>query len=163
MKVLKWFIDHFIPKGAMLEGPAWEVSAPKDIPGFIRAISILIDDSCMYLETSSSPKDIAKVLKEISILPQLDVARGTIWPKPVSYHVQASPKNIETVAGLFEGHGAYEVCCHFHVYVNGKIILEWHDAFFDDPFLVSKVVPEDRVKNFASAIGSSIIEASFSG
>ena len=163
MKAFKWFSNRFIPKGARLEGPAWEISAPKDIPVFIRAIPGLIDDAYMYLETSSSPKNMIKVLKEISITPQLNVLRGIIWPKPMSYHVQASPKNIETVASLFEGHNAFEVCCHFHVYGNGKIVLEWHDAFFDDPFLVSKVVPEHKVKSFAREIGSSIIEASFSG
>ena len=163
MKAFTWITERFIPKGASLYGPAWEVSAPKDIPHFIRSIANLCDDAIMYLETSTCQKDVATILKQISIDPQLDVARGTIWPKPISYHVPASTDNIEKVAALFESHSKFEVCCHFHVYWNGNIILEWHDAFFDDPFLVSKSVQEDRVKNFASEIGSSISEARFSG
>jgi hypothetical protein len=163
MKLLKRLFGFSAPEGARLEGPAWKLSAPKDIPVFIRAIPDLTDTAIIYLEASPNSKSIAKVLTERSVTPELDVARGTIWPKPILYHVPADPDNIEAVATLFESHIPVEVCSHFHIYANGKILLEWHDAFFNDPFFVSKIVSEDKLTAFASEIGCSVTEASLSG
>jgi len=163
MKLLKKLLGFNKPTGARLEGPAWEFSVPKDIPDFIRAIPTLSNNAFLFLETSSSSRAIAKVLKEISVVPELDIAKGIIWPKPISYHVPVFPDTIETVAALFDNHIPFEVCCHFHVYSKGKIVLEWHDAFSNEPFLVSKDVSQDRANSFARGIGCSIAEASLSG
>lgn len=163
MKLLKKLFGFSTPVGARLKSPAWEVSAPRDIPGFIRAIPDICDDAFMYLETTSRAKDITRALEEISVEPLLDVAKGTIWPKPISYHVPVNLENTEAVAKLFENHIAVEICSHFHVYANGEVLLEWHDAFFNDPILVSKIVAENGVKKLACRIGSLVSDADVPG
>jgi hypothetical protein len=47
-------------------------------------------------------------------------------------------------------------CTHCHVYRNGVILLEWHDAFMDDPMYVSRAISEDGVREFANRLGSTL-------
>jgi len=64
-----------------------------------------------------------------------------------------TPANLGRVGALFGEHPAPNICDHFHVYTRGRVILEWHDAFYDDPMAVCKSTPEDRVRRFAQSIG----------
>ena len=44
-----------------------------------------------------------------------------------------------------------EIAIHFHVYREGKVLLQWHDAF-SEPIALSGEFPEEKVKAFAEAL-----------
>ena len=44
-------------------------------------------------------------------------------------------------------------CTHLHVHDGKQVLLEWHDAFSDDPMYVASCIPRDRVAEFARQIG----------
>ena len=81
------------------------------------------------------------------------VARGTLWPPPHCYHLPATPENIEGLAALFANRVPNEICDHLHGYDASGMLLQWYDSFWHDPFLVSKVVPEENVRAFCQALG----------
>ena len=86
----------------------------------------------------------------VVVLPTVAVA--ILWPRPVYYHVPATPQNLTDLAALAESHAEPELAVHFHVYREGKVLLEWHDAF-GQPMLLDGGVSEKRVKAFADALG----------
>ncbi len=46
-----------------------------------------------------------------------------------------------------------QIAVHLHAYGQGRVLLEWYDAFWKDPFYLSEAIPEDRVRAFSSALG----------
>ena len=48
-----------------------------------------------------------------------------------------------------------QIAVHLHVYAQGKVLLEWYDAFWKDPLYLSEAIAEDRVRAFSSALGLS--------
>ncbi len=143
--------------GAELTVPLfWEITAPKDGAEFVRALpEIVPEDGVIYLEDGSPDEQIREFMRERSIEPHLKIALGTIWPRPKVFHVPATHENITDLAAVFECHVALEVCIHLHAYHNQAVILQWHDAFFDDPILISPSVPEIAVKRFCERCGCS--------
>jgi hypothetical protein len=103
----------------------------------------------VYLEGGSPGPGIARELNGMAIAPTFCVARGTIWPKPLIWHVAATPANLAALAGLFEKHVAPEICVHFHAYHAGRVLVQWYDAFFADPVLISAHLPEADARAFA--------------
>ena len=138
-------------KGISLrKGPCWEVSRIRDSSAFFRALSDLIpSNSILFIEGTSTSKDIQRYLEARKPDKITKVSLGTVWPRPNCFHMLATPENLEGLAKLADSYAAPEVADHIHVYTNGEIILEWHDAF-SDPVCISKVVPEDKIKNFCS-------------
>jgi len=63
---------------------------------------------------------------------------------------------MEAVAAFLEREPAGYFCTHCHVYHNGAVLLEWHDAFIDDPMYVSRAVSEDVVRDFANRLDSTV-------
>ena len=47
---------------------------------------------------------------------------------------------------------------HLSAYLGSDVLLEWHDAFLDDPILLSHLLPEARVRAFASRLGVRVEE-----
>ena len=83
----------------------------------------------------------------------LKVARGTIWPKPLCFHLRAMPDVYEQLVAFSSRCASPELGDHFHAYLADNVLLEWHDAFFDDPIRLSASFSEDEVKRFSSRMG----------
>jgi hypothetical protein len=133
--------------------PSWKVSKAKDLPSFLRALADLVPpDSIIYLEGGTPPRELRVFFQKNSIPEQSHVAIGTIWPRPMVFHLTATRANLIGFADLAERCAEPEVAIHLHVYRQGRVILQWYDAFYD-PLYISKEIPEDRVRKFCSMLG----------
>ena len=74
--------------GIRLEEPnPWEVSPTNEVERFLRALPLLVTDgSIAYFEGTGEPH-VAEYLRKASIPAPVQVAIGTIWPRPDRYHV----------------------------------------------------------------------------
>jgi hypothetical protein len=82
----------------------------------------------------------------------LTVACGTIWPKPDWFHIPLTPSLMEEAAVLVDQRGIALPSIHMHVHDGAKVILEWHDAFVDDPMYVSSEISREYVEAFADRL-----------
>lgn len=142
------------PSCIRLEGEkVWEISSPKYIPKFIRNLAIIMPQgSILYLEGNPSRK-IKAELNNFKIKPTVKVARATLLPAPICFHIPMTPENLDSIRYLFKKNVHASICYHFHVYASRNVLLEWHDAFFDDPFLISETIQEDKIKLFCDEVG----------
>lgn len=133
---------------------AWEVSPVRDFPSLLRALPLLqLCDAVLYLEGGSPPREIKAFLDARCVPERSHVAMGTIWPRPQTFHLPATPANLSELASLAEKCQAIQIAVHLHVYAQGDVLLEWYDAFWKDPFYLSEAIPEDRVRTFSSTLG----------
>jgi hypothetical protein len=133
--------------------PFWEVEGKTTFAVFLGALAeFLPDESILYFEGGSPDRKLLEFFNAHAIPEQVHVAVATLWPRPVYYHVPATPQNLAKLARLSESHAEPELAVHFHVHQGGKVLLQWHDAF-SDPMLLDENIPEDQVKSFAEALG----------
>ena len=133
--------------------PFWALEGKTEFPRFLRALVIFLpEESVLYFEDGSPTGKLLKFFKTRAIAEQARVAAATLWPNPRCYHVPATTENLTELAELAESCAEPELAIHFHVYSNGKVLLEWHDAFAN-PMLISGDIPKDRIRDFASTLG----------
>ncbi|MBL7186498.1 MAG: hypothetical protein ISS70_09240 [Phycisphaerae bacterium] len=149
---------NFVPrrelKGVSLGRDAyWEISGEVEFPSLLRALLTLVpENAILYLEGGTPPKDVRVFLGSHCIPEVTHLAMGTIWPRPLVFHLPATSENLCKLAELAEKCSALEIAIHLHVYKAGEVLLEWYDAFFDDPMYLSRHVPEDNVRSFSSEL-----------
>jgi hypothetical protein len=132
-------------KGISLKNPKWEVLPCRDMPAFLRSlIGMIPEDSILYLEGGSPDKE-----RKTSSPSKVEL--GTIWPRPIRYHMPFTPENVSGLADIMERHTAPEAAVHFHVYKDNKILLQWYDAF-DDPMYISEAIDEEKIKQFCEKL-----------
>jgi hypothetical protein len=138
--------------GLRLNGRAWEVPGQNLKPTeFLRALPLLThSDAMLFLEGGAHPPALKQFLRAHDVEGP-PIARGTIWPRAQTFHVPTTGAVLSPLADLVEGCGAIEFCYHLHVYAGDRVLLEWHDAF-TDAFLVSKQVPESRLRAFCERL-----------
>jgi len=141
--------------GARLEqGERWVVPPTRDAAAVLRSLPILFPaDAFVYFE-GTTENHFAEWLAAHSIAAPLKVAHGTIWPKPDFYHVPLRSELLEEGADLVDRKGISLPAIHLHVHDGERVLLEWHDAFYDDPMYVAASLPRNRVEEFARAIGA---------
>ena len=134
----------------------WCVSATKDVERFVRALPALMPaGSVVYLEDTAEPH-VRRYLENISVPSQVRLAIGTIWPRPDSYHVPLTAETMEALALFLDRNPAGFFCAHCHVYCDGVVLLQWHDAFITDPMYISRTISAEAVDRFAQTLGSSV-------
>jgi hypothetical protein len=138
------------------EPEPWRVSPTKDVELFVRTLPVLVPEGSLAYFEGTGESHVAKYLSEVSVPAQMQVALGTIWPKPDYYHVPVSQESMEALAAFLDDAPTGYVCTHCHVYRNGAILLQWHDAFMDDPMYVSRTISEHVVREFANGLGSTL-------
>lgn len=132
--------------------PFWELDGKTDFPHLLRALTdFLPDGSILYFEGGSPRKELRAFLNAHAIPEESHVAVAILWPKPVYYHVPATEQNLARLADLSEYCAEPELAVHFHVYHQGKVLLEWHDAF-GQPMLLDGDIPEAKIASFADAL-----------
>ena len=141
-------------KGVCLGRDAyWEVDAVDDLPLLLRALPKLVPDgTILYLEGGNPPKEVRTFLDEYCIPEITHLAMGTIWPRPLVFHLPATSHNLSGLAAFAEKCNAFEVAVHFHVYRPDKVLLEWYDAFFKYPMYLSRSIEEENVKAFCKEL-----------
>ena len=142
-------------EGIHLAGwPRWRVQSVRDVALFLRALAGLAPSaSTLYLEGGSPPPAVRAYLEERAAKDICAVQMGTIWPRPAQFHMPATRDNLLGLAELAEGCAAPEIAVHLHAYAGGEVLLEWHDAFFDDPIYISNAAPEHHVRAFCHRLG----------
>ncbi len=144
---------------SLAESACWEISGIKGFPAFLRALSgLAISDSVLYLEGDSTPKKLRSYLEGKAAINTCKVEMGTIWPRPDCFHMQITRANLEGLAELVESYPTPQVAVHLHIYKNGKMLLQWYDAFFD-PLYISKEIPTANIKEFCNKLGVDYKEA----
>jgi hypothetical protein len=119
----------------------------------LRALGDLLpDSSVLYFEGGSPGSKLLDFFTAHAIEEQIHVAVGILWPRPVYFHIPATPNNLLDLAELAESHAEPELAVHFHAYQNGRILLEWHDAF-SQPMLIDGKISEKQVRRFAAVLG----------
>ena len=142
-------------KGIYLtESTYWQISGVKDFPAFLRAVSdLVIPDSVLYLEGGTPPKKLRVYLEKRAATNNCKVEMGTIWPRPECFHMQITRANLEGLAELVEGYPTPQIAVHLHIYKNGKMLLQWYDAFLD-PFWMPREIEETVIKEFCNKLGA---------
>lgn len=137
------------------EAGPWRVSPTKDVERFIRALPLLVPEGSIAYFEGTGESHVAEYLRRVSIPAQVQVAVGTIWPRPDCYHVPLTVTTMEALADFLKQRPAGYFCSHCHVYRDSFVLLEWHDAFTDDPIYISRTIAAEAVGLFAQALGSS--------
>ena len=138
------------------EADPWRVGGTRVERAFLRALPALMPaDSVLYLE-GVPEAHVAQYLAEVSIPAAAKVAMGTIWPRPNVFHLSLTAEVIEALTAFLEVHPAGYFCTHCHVYSDGRMLLQWHDAFGSDPMYISRVLEGDHVRDFAAKLGSTV-------
>ena len=138
------------------EREPWCVSSTRDVKRFLRALPLLAPEGAVAYFEDTAESHVAEYLRQVAVTPQSQVAVGTIWPRPDTYHVPVTQESMDRLAAFLEASPAGFFCAHCHVYRNGVVLLEWHDAFSKHPMYVSRAIGEDAVREFASRIGSTV-------
>jgi hypothetical protein len=132
---------------------AWEVTPASNLPAFLRALpQLLPPNSILYLEGGTPPEQVKAFLDAHCVPEESHVAMGTIWPRPQAFHLPATGDNLSQLAQLAEKLATPQAAIHLHVYAGGRVLLEWYDAFWKDPFYLSSVIPDDKVRSFCSSL-----------
>jgi hypothetical protein len=140
----------------LADSAPWCVSPTRDVELFVRALPPLMPSgSIVYFEGTAEPH-VRRYLQSASVPAQARLAIGIIWPRPDCYHVPLTAETMEALALFLEQNPAGYFCTHCHVYRDGIVLLEWHDAFINDPMYVSQTISDDAVARFAQALGSSV-------
>ena len=142
---------------SMGDAVGWEVSGikSKSLPEFLRPLpTVLPEHSILYLEgTSRSAREVIAFLESHAASETSKVALGTIWPRPKFFHVPVTPEIMGELATLSARRVTPEVCIHVHAYIDGRVLLEWYDAFFQELW-ISRDITEDRVAVFSKRVGA---------
>lgn len=107
----------------------------------------------LYLEGGYPTDEISSFLETRRPAFTTKVRMGTIWPRPRTFHMCATPENLAGLTELAEAHAPMEIGEHIHAYTGNTMVLQWHDAP-SDPICVSSQVPEELVQQFAAALGT---------
>lgn len=138
----------------LVEGPHWRVVGVKTFDTFFRCLADLVPEgSTLYIENTTFTPDVEDYLKGLMIEDGVEVARGTIWPKPRIYRIPIAQTHLFGLARISAQHAEPEVAEHMIVCSGSVILLEWYDAGFDTIYL-SKEIDEDKVKCFCTKIGA---------
>ncbi|MEJ5277179.1 MAG: hypothetical protein WHU94_14820, partial [Thermogemmata sp.] len=134
-------------------GPYWELSGATDFPSLLEALETLLPPGCvLYFEDGGPSGELARFLREHAVPERAHLAYGTIWPRPLIFHVPATADTIRRLAELMRSRLAVELAVHFHVYRDQTVLLEWYDAF-TQPMRLAGLFSEDQVRLFAQRLG----------
>jgi len=132
----------------------WELGCPKqDLRTFLIELeNIVPKESVLYLEGGSAlPKDLETFLEKNTIRDKPKIPMGTLWPKPIYFHIQINHNNIKELVKLTENLPTFQVAVHIHVYKDDRLLIQWYDAF-SDPIFVSLDFPENKIKKFCNQL-----------
>jgi hypothetical protein len=139
----------------LAEPQYWIVDATHDAAAFYRALIQFSPEGAIVCLEGATESNVPALLQDRRSSNPTMVAAGTIWPKSDFYHVDATSQNLEDLADMIEQHGIAMPAIHTHLYRGEQMLLEWYDAFADEPFWVSGTIDESVVGTFANGLGSS--------
>jgi hypothetical protein len=97
------------------------VSPTKDVERFVRALPLLVPEGSIAYFEGTGESHVAKSLAQVSIPAQVQVAIGTIWPRPDYYHVPVSQDSMEALATFLEKEPAAYFCTQAGTHFAGSL------------------------------------------
>jgi hypothetical protein len=133
----------------------WELSGITSAEKFFSVLpEILALPANLCFEGASISPDVQSFFASHAATQILQIAPGTIWPKPSVFHVRATEEFLRQLAALAERHAGAEICDHFHAYDDNQGLMQWYDAFSGDPLLIGESIPEAQVESFCRKLGA---------
>lgn len=154
--MIRRLFKHFQSReltGAFLEpAHSWKVRPPRKLNRLPAALQALLPpDSVLVWEGTSIDPDVERRLAEHFVPPALEIRPGTIWPQPKVLHVRATPQALQIFGELLESFAQPEICNNLYAYVDGTLLLQWHDAF-SDPVYIAGTIPEPAIATSCSIL-----------
>jgi hypothetical protein len=109
------------------------------------------DDAVLYLEGTSISSAVEEYLQAHRAPVQREVARGTLWPRPDTFHLPLGDLN--GLRALAERHAEPEICDHPAVYRGSQLLLTAYDAGFGE-VLLARALPDETARRFRLALGT---------
>ena len=156
-RIFRRLLDHlggYGPKGICLAGQrAWKLDATREVPSFLRALSELLPgDAVLYLEDGTPPRKVRNYLAARPAERTSQVNPGTLSWRLRRFHMPTTRANLQGLAELAENCAAAEIAIHVLAYKEDRVLLEWYDAFYDDPCYLSAKIPEAKVRAFSQKL-----------
>jgi hypothetical protein len=132
----------------------WVIEGLKNPVSFFHQLEQLIPaDAILYFEGSEIAPEVMQFYERNRACNAMSVVRDMIFPVPEMFHVALAPGVIEGLSELLDRHPL--PACFFHVkaYREGKLLFAFHDAFDGSDLLLSESIPEERIREFATALG----------
>lgn len=147
--------NHYAVRQIGPDEPRWELDGATDFPRLFHAlVDFLPPAATLYFEDGSPSGDLRRFLDANALPERGQIDGGTIWLKPRCYHIPATKRNLTELAKLSESCAEPELAIHFLVYADGRILIDWHDAF-DDPIWLLGDIARGEVEGLAEALSMS--------
>jgi len=133
-------------------GPHWDVDHPEaQFPELLRRLPDLMPPgSTVYLE--GGPADEVDAFLEARAVENSPKFRmGTIWPRPLVFHIALTLENMTGLAALAERYVIPQIADHLQIYRDGQVLLAWYDMA-SDAFCVSKEIPEAALGDWCAEL-----------
>jgi len=133
-------------------GAHWDLDHPEaQFPQLLRRLPDLMPPgSTLYLE--GSPADeVRAYLEARAVENPAKVQMGTVWPRPLVFHIALTPENMTGLAALAERYVIPQIADHLHIYKDGTVFLAWYDMA-SDPLCVSKEIPEAALRDLCAEL-----------
>jgi hypothetical protein len=116
------------------------------------------EGSILVLEECAMVREIREAIAPFLVQPSLQVARQTLFPRSRQHHLPLTPEVVQVLADVSEANppAAPQLCDHVSVYHGPTVLLEWSDAFCDNPLLLSGELEEASVRRFAARVGTHV-------
>lgn len=117
-----------------------------DLYKLLRAIDeSMPKDAILYLEGRSFAAQVKSFLASRPAAAQRDIARGTVYPVPETFHMSLEGRNLAELRALAEHYAEPEICDHLAVYRDDELLLTAHDAG-DGEVYVARSLPGETVR-----------------
>jgi hypothetical protein len=125
-----------------------------DLYALLRALEeAMPEDAVLYVEGTSTASEIEEFLRANAIEPVTQVTRGTVWPRPRSFHIPTRRPLLRSLRELADRHAEPEICAHLVVYRDDQVLLSAYDAGSETVW-VRRDLPEETINRLRGVLGS---------
>lgn len=160
---VKWFRRRRAGEAVSVAGSGEAISLGGERAinlGLIRdlyALLVAIDEvmpagAVLYLEGTSIVPNIQAFLETHQAQESQLVVRGTLWPRPKTYHLPLTGSNLSQLRELAERHAEPEICDHLVVYRGDEVLVSAYDAGSSHVY-VSRDLPPETVEGLRRRLG----------
>ena len=125
----------------------------RDLYALLEAIDrAMADGDVLYVEGTNIGPEIRAFLEANAAEEARPIARGTLLPRPTSYHLSLSGPTLGELRELAQGRAEPEICDHLVVYRGDEVILSAYDAGSGHVY-VSVDLPAETVEGLRRGLG----------
>lgn len=123
-----------------------------DLPQLLRAIADIAHNTYyIYLEDPASDEVVRFLDIHQDAPAPMEVERGTLWPRPKTFHLRASRENMSELIAFSDRMSAVEVAEHLLVYDKNRVLIEAYDVG-DSYVRVNRALGPDSIKRLLEAV-----------